>query len=138
MAATRNAASPTSLKGSNASTASLKIPKGFVTGRSSTLAIQTTKPASANWPRCSWPDSRNTPCAAGERREPAAQGVFLESGHEHLGQFADAGFVVWIANVDDLPVTNPFGIFNDAVEAFDPFSDVGEAAFLVAAIDQED
>src|SRR5213075_2117731 len=75
---------------------------------------------------------------AGERREPAAQGVFLKPGHEHLGQFTDAGFVVWIANVDDLPVTNPFGIFNDAVEAFDPFSDVGEAAFLAAAINQED
>ena len=43
------------------------------TGRSSTSATRTTRPASGTWPKCFWPTSRNTRCGTCFRRLPDSE-----------------------------------------------------------------
>src|SRR5262249_30013214 len=75
---------------------------------------------------------------AGERREARAERVAVELGDQHFGQFADAGLVGRIADVDDLAVADAALVFDDAIEALDAIRQVGEAALLRPAVDELD
>src|SRR5438876_7780441 len=75
---------------------------------------------------------------AGEGRKPRTQGMLFKARDEHLSKLADAGFIVRVADVDDFPVANAIGVFDNAVETLDALTDVGEAAFLTATVDQLD
>src|SRR5439155_8699950 len=74
----------------------------------------------------------------GKGRKTMAERMFVEPRHQHLGQFPNAGFVARVANVEDLAVASVIAVFDDAKEALDAVGDIGEAALLVAAVNELD
>src|SRR6266496_2295972 len=64
---------------------------------------------------------------AGEGWKLPAQGMLFKVNDEHLRQFADARFIVRVADVDDFAVANVVRVFDNAVETLDAFTDVSEA-----------
>ena len=74
----------------------------------------------------------------GEGREAIPQWVLIELFHEHFSQLTDAGFIVRVANIDDLAIARAIVRVDQAEEALDAVGDVREAAALVAAINQQD
>ena len=73
-----------------------------------------------------------------ERREVGAQRVRFELAQQLFAQLADAGFVVRVADVDDLPVAALTTVFDDARQGFDAIDYVRKAALLRAAVHQPD
>ncbi len=59
------------------------------------------------------------------------KGVLVEFRHQKFRQASNAGLVVGVSDVDNPAVANISLVFDNSVQAFHPFGDVGKTSFLV-------
>jgi len=71
-------------------------------------------------------------------REIATQWMRFEFFQQGLRHVFDAGFVIWVTNVDDLTIALVVAVFNNAEQGFDAVLNIGETTFLRSTINQLD